>query len=153
MKKVILLALVLMVSIPTIAQEERRGPEHRMEMKKKRFADLSPEQRAELKTKRMALALDLTEKQQREMLALNTSLAKERKDKMEERKALKESGKELSSDQKFELQNERLDKQLAVQKKIKSILTPEQYETWKKMKKAKHRKKRMKGERHNKKRK
>ncbi len=132
MKKVILLVCILTIALPATAQE--RETKSRKEVKKNHLKDLSPEQRAELKTKHMALALDLSDKQQREILELNTAVARDRQKKMESRKAIKESGKTLTSDEKFKMKSEQLDRQLEVQKKLKSILTQEQYDQWKKMK-------------------
>ena len=61
MKKVFLAAL-LVVSIATFAQEERKPGSKRAEMEK-----MTPEQRSELRLKRMSTILNLTEKQEKEI--------------------------------------------------------------------------------------
>ena len=104
---------------------------------------------AEIQTKKMALYLDLSESQQREVLKVNRTLAEKRKQKMEQYKAMKEKGERLSDEERFNHANARLDEQLEVQKKMKKILNEEQYQQWRKMsakkqKKAKEAKKRMK---------
>ena len=140
--KHIIVALALVFSLHMTAQENEKHSEHEMtkrEMRhhkkgKKMFKDMSPEQIATLKTKKMTLALDLSENQQQRLLALNTQTAKERKTKMETRKAQMEKKEKLSSDEKFALMNEKLDAEIAYQKSIKQILTDTQFEKWKKMK-------------------
>ena len=53
---------------------------------------------------------------------------------MEERKAQKEEGKKvLTAEEKYAMQNERLDHQIARKEQMKSILDDEQYEKWEKM--------------------
>ena len=101
--------------------------------------DLSPEQIATLQMKKATLALDLTDSQQKEMKAFLFENAKMRKTKIEERKALKESGdtKERTSEEKFERANERLDHQIAQKTKLKQILSEEQFEKWQKMRQRK----------------
>ncbi len=127
MKKIMLIAFAL-ISIQAIAQE-RRG-EHRKGERKQRTSilkDLSAEEAATLKTKKMVLQLDLTEAQQKEIHKLNLANAKERKAKGEELKKLKESDKKLSKEDRYNMMNERLDKQIAMKRKMKSILSEEQY--------------------------
>ena len=76
---------------------------------------------------------------------------------MEERKAAyakmktaKKAGKKPTADQRFKMQNARLDKQLDFQNRMKRILNDEQFEKFKKMKrhmkgKAKKKMKKRKG--------
>lgn len=136
MKK-ILVVCMLMATVSVMAQ---RGEGHnRASMK-----DLTPEQVGTLKAKKATLALDLTPTQQEQMQALLTENAKMRKTKMEERKAQKESGKttEMTSEERYERANERLDYQIAQKEKLKNILSDEQFAKWEKMqhRKGKHRK-------------
>lgn len=121
MKKVISI-LVLLIGFNAMAQ-------------KRQMTNLSPEQVATLQTKKMTLALDLNEGQQTKIHQLNLENAKTRKAKMDERKKSKEDGgtKKLSSDERFALKTQMLDNQIAQKKKIKSILTTEQFEKWEKM--------------------
>ena len=106
MKKVILI-LVLFIGFNTIAQ-------------KREIKEINPEQFATLSTKRMTLDLDLNESQQTKIYQLNLENANARK---------------MTSDDRFVMQNKMLDHQIAQKKKMKSILTNEQFEKWEKMSK------------------
>lgn len=134
MKKVIVL-LVCMLGLTAMAQ--RGENQHRGEMK-----NLTPEQSATLQTKKMTLALDLSQDQQTKILAMNLEKAKVRKEKMEKRKAAKENGevKKPTSEERYALQNARLDKMIALKAEMKSILSADQYDKWEKMahRKRKH---------------
>ncbi len=102
--------------------------------------EMTPEQVATLKTKKMALALDLTAEQQQKVKAIHLENAELRKNKIEERKDKKEQGerKKLTADERFAIENARLDRQLAQQAKMKEILTDAQYLQWKKISLLKH---------------
>lgn len=136
MKKVIVV-LLCMASMSAIAQREERqqrgGPNQ-----------MTPEQTATLRTKKMALALDLTDAQQKQMQTLNLENAKTRQAAMEKRKARKENGesKKPTSDERYAMKNERLDRMIAQKTQIKEILSNEQYAKWEKIaqRKGKHRK-------------
>ncbi|WP_422083547.1 Spy/CpxP family protein refolding chaperone [Ulvibacterium sp.] len=136
MKKIVVLAMLL-AGATAMAQEGRKN-HHRAAMK-----DLTPEQIATLHTKKMTLALDLNEAQQKQIQVLSLENAKLRKAKMEERKAKKESGesKKPTSEERYVMQLERLDNQIAHKAEMKAILSPEQYEKWEKLHfhKRKHR--------------
>ncbi len=152
--KHVLSLLALFVVLGLQAQEQEQVPEKEPERKERRAqrkgrmhnhkemaAKFTPEQIATIKTKRMALQLDLTDAQQRQVQKLNEEIATERKAKIEARKAEKEKKKELTDDEKFERLNERLDAQLAHQKAMRKILNDEQYELWKSTAAKKGRKK------------
>lgn len=137
MKRFIIIAIAL-ISIQGIAQE-RRG-EHRKGDRGQRtqiLKDLTPEEATTLQTKKMTLRLDLSEAQQKEIYKLHLANAKERKAKMEAFKKDGKGRKELSKEQRYKMMNERLDKQIAMKKKMKSILTDEQYEKYEKGQKHK----------------
>ena len=138
--------LLCMVGLTANAQRGEKEP--RQEMK-----NLTAEQMATLQTKKMTLALDLNESQQTKVLALNLERAKARKAKMEEHKALKEGDerKKPTSEERYAMQNARLDQMIAQKSKMKTILSAEQYEKWEKMahqrgKHRKHKEKRGRGE-------
>ncbi|MBO0330394.1 MULTISPECIES: hypothetical protein [Flavobacteriaceae] len=135
--------LVMLMSIGMAAQRND-GPR----MRKGPKMDMTAEQMATLQTKHMTLALDLTKAQQDKVYEISLENAQFRKAKWDEIKALKESGdwKRPSSEERFEMENARLDRQIAMQGKMKKVLDEKQYETWQKMqksRKAKHGKKRM----------
>ena len=127
MRKIILVFL-LATSIVAVGQNEKR--------KMKFDSNFTPEQQAILKTKKMALALDLNDSQQGKILTLNKNWFKERA-------ALKETHKshnreEMSSDQKFEIMNKKLDTKLEHQAEIKNILNKEQFGIWKESSRKRH---------------
>ncbi|MRI02560.1 hypothetical protein GH721_18605 [Kriegella sp. EG-1] len=135
MKKAIIV-MMLLVGVTTIAQERKERP-NRGNMK-----DLTAEQIATLQTKKMTLALDLSSKQQTQIQAINLEQATIRKAKMTERKEARENGerKKPTSEERYAMQNERLDAQIALKSEMKSILSDEQYNKWEKMRH--HKKKR-----------
>ncbi|MEO1011073.1 MAG: hypothetical protein AAFX53_07170 [Bacteroidota bacterium] len=143
MKKTIL--AVCLMAMTTMMAQERGENQRRGAMR-----DLSPEQIATLQTKKMTLALDLTEAQQKQVHSLHLEKAKLRKAKMEERKERKENKEgRPSAEERYALQMEHLDSQIAHKAEMKEILSPEQYERWEKlaMHKAKRHKQERQGER------
>lgn len=128
MKKIFVTLLVL-VGITAIAQRpEGKKQDSKME-------DFTPEQIATLHTKKMTLALDLTTAQQSKVKTLALENAKERKEKMEERKAKRKDkeGIRPTKDERFAMQNAMLDHKIAQKAKMKQILSDEQYTKWEKM--------------------
>lgn len=118
MKKVFVLAL-LTVGMTVFAQGKRM-----------KHNDLSAEEQTELQVKKMTLDLDLTEKQQKEIKTILMENAKIRETKSAEMKKRKESGEKLSKEERLKMQNERLDNQIEMKKKFKSILSEEQMTKW-----------------------
>ena len=131
MKK-IMIFLFLGTTLLSFAQTENR--------QKKMNADFTSEQKAILKTKQMALELDLTDGQQKQMLTLNKKWAEE---KTTRKAAMKSVNKEeMTSDERFNHMNAMLDSKIAHQNEVKKILTEDQYNEWKKAtKKMQHRSK------------
>ncbi len=123
-----IVVLMLMVGLTAMAQTE--GNRNGREMN-----DMTPEQMATLQTKKMTLSLDLTDAQQTQIHALHLENAKTRKAKMEERKAKKEGEEKVkpTSEERFAMQNERLDRQIAQKERMKKILSKEQFDKWEKM--------------------
>lgn len=122
-----ILALMMVVGLGASAQER----EHRHE-------PFKPEQRAELQAKKMTLALDLNEKQQKDIQKLLVDRNKKAGDFKIKAKANKEAGKKLTADERFEMKNRMLDEQIAMKAEMKKILNADQFEKWEKIKK--HRK-------------
>ncbi|WP_143955067.1 hypothetical protein [Robertkochia solimangrovi] len=130
MKKVFLATLLLVFVTGLSAQnhpQKRRGDRG---MKN----DFTAEQMAILKTKKLTLALDLTDKQQQQMLDFEKAKISDRKAMMANFKN-RDSVKTLSSDEKFKMMNARLDKQIAEQKQLKGILDEEQFKKYVNMEK------------------
>src|SRR6056297_1770240 len=124
MKKLALFAILLSGVVLTA---------QRSEGKRQGMRDLSPDQIATLQTKKMTLALDLDQKQQTEVQSIILANATERKNKMEERKAEKQEGNRPSKEERYAIQNERLDHMIAQKAAMKKILTQAQFEKWEKM--------------------
>ena len=122
MKKIFSVALIALLTLNTFGQEQQR---------KNNSYDLTPDQIAELQTKKMVLHLDLSEKQQQQILEINKRNAIDRKQNMEEHRALREKGQKPSGDELVNRMNVRLDKKIAHQKEMKKILNEKQFEIWK----------------------
>ena len=133
-----------LVTMQITAQERNREQQkgERQERYQK-FKDLTPEQVAELKTKEMTLNLDLNGAQQRDIEKIYLANAKERKAKMDAHKKRRESNNDekLSKDERYNIMNERLDKQISNKKEMKAILSKEQFEKFEKGMNHKRRKK------------
>jgi protein CpxP len=123
MKKLVgLTAIVILFSLTISAQRqnERQG----------KRADYSPEQIATLQTKKMALRLDLNENQKKEVQKLTLKYAEERQQLRATLQKNKQDGTGLTSNERFERENMRLERQLAHKNSLKKILTDEQFEKW-----------------------
>ncbi|MGI9530043.1 hypothetical protein [Lutimonas sp.] len=120
--KNLMIALFLTASALAFGQNEKK--------KMKMDHEFTTEQMAILKTKKMALALDLSSNQQDQMLTLHKNWIEEKMARKEAHKSLDKA--DMSSDQKFEMMNQSLDRKMAQQEQIKKILDKDQYEMWKK---------------------
>jgi len=126
MKKLVLIALALCTF--TLSAQPGNPSRNQKKGKVEKMKDWTPEQKAELSTKKLALELNLTEAQQEKIYPIQLQILKDRA----EMRATKKEQKELSSDELFNLQNARLEKQLKTKEQLKSILTTEQFEKWEK---------------------
>lgn len=135
--KYLVLSLFLCLSVNSFAQEEIP---HEMKRKAEKF---TPEQRASLKTKKLTLALNLNESQQRKVEKLQLEQALERAEFREARKAAKaeEERSSRTSEDRYALLTDKMDRQIAYQREMQSILSDEQFTKWKSMneKKGPHR--------------
>lgn len=128
MKKLILIALAF-VSIQAFAQpgdrDGRRGQGQKMK-------NLTAKDMAELGTKKLTLDLDLSEDQKSEVQAILLEEGKFRKQKMQEHQAIRENIEEArpSKEERLEMEKEKLDRQIAMKEKMKSVLNDEQYAEW-----------------------
>ncbi|MGV8814874.1 MAG: hypothetical protein ACOH2D_13605 [Gelidibacter sp.] len=131
MKKIVMI-IIAVATLQVSAQEQKREVrKQRMESK----TSYSPEEMAQLQAKKMTLILDLSDKQQKEMSAVFLEQAKLRQSKKEAYLKSKEKAevKTWSKEERFKMANARLDQQIEMKKKMKSILSSEQYEKWGKM--------------------
>lgn len=91
--------------------------------------DFTAEQMATLQTKRMTLLLDLSQDQINKVYDINLNAAKSRESKMAEMKNKKSQGKPSSEDRYLMLSN-RIDKRIAYKKELEKVLNKEQLEKW-----------------------
>ncbi len=137
--------MLTIASFSAIAQEgHRHGPHGSGD-------PLTPEQVAILQTKRMTLALDLTQAQREKVQEFHLENARQRQEKMEARKEERDnkSKKDFSAEERFQRQSERLDRMIADKKKMKGILTPDQFEKWERvMQHHKHQNRKGRGRKH-----
>ena len=124
-----LLALFIYFSLTTNAQNKQ------LFKNKKR---LTTEQLTTLKVKKMTLELELSEVQQKKLSPVITKLISERKieaDRM--RKSINEV-KHIDVSNRYEMANKFLDRKIMFQKKMRSILTEEQYKKFKSLEKKRN---------------
>ena len=132
MKKLFIVAL-LVVGMTSFAQEKEARPE------RAQMEQLTPDQRNQLQLKKMTLELDLNASQQKEMRTIIAEQSTKREAKMAERKATKDSAKKQpTSDELFAKKSQMLDEQIVMKKRIKKILSADQYKKWDEMKGNKH---------------
>lgn len=105
------------------AGAQQRGEKHER---------LKPEQRAELKAKEMTLALNLNDKQQKDVKTLLLDRSKKAEAAMAERKAARDAGKKHTADERFAMRSKMLDAQIATKAEMRKILTTEQFAKWEK---------------------
>ena len=132
MKRLLIITIAL-ISIQGIAQQQGTQRANRVE-KAKRISDFTPEEVAALQTKKMTLHLDLNESQQKQIHKINLENAMVRKRIMESFKAKRENGsiEKPSKEARLEMMNARLDHQIAMKSKMKTILNKKQFDTWEK---------------------
>lgn len=113
--------LTLCVAFSITAQHHRKqGPKD----------NFTTEQKTTLLLKKMTLSLDLSDKQQQKMKPLVAEIVA-KKDEMEAaKKANNGKRPQLSSDELYAKMNEKLDYQIAFQKKVKNILDEDQFEQY-----------------------
>lgn len=134
MKKLVLIAIAF-VTLQATAQPQHRGDQKRGQRSIERLQNFSAEELAEIQTKRMTLQLDLTDAQQQEVRELLVAQNKARKEKLEAFKKAREENQiteRPSKEDRLENLNERLDNQIAMKRKMKEILSEEQYSRWEK---------------------
>ena len=152
MKKIVLIALALITL--QVSAQEGRGQNKKMDKKERaeRMDDFTPQEMAQIQTKQMTLALDLTEAQQKEIMAINLENAKLKKSFMEERQKRMASSetKEPTKEERFKTKMNMLDHKIEIKKKMSKILDKEQLNKWEamnqeRMRNARYREKQMMG--------
>lgn len=125
--KMWILAMAMIVGIGANAQNRKEHGE-----------PLKPEQRAELQAKKMTLALDLNEKQQKDVQQLLIEKGKQRAEFRRQHMADRQVGKKLTADDRFAMKSKMLDDRIAMNREMKKILTQDQFNRLEKMKKERH---------------
>ncbi|WP_339754711.1 Spy/CpxP family protein refolding chaperone [uncultured Winogradskyella sp.] len=140
MKKLLVIALALF-TLNGVAQEKKEKStdrHHKMELRE----EMTPKDIADLKTKKMTLRLDLTDAQQKKVHKLIFEQSKTNQSLRKEHKAANgEKRGKPSKDERLKMQNHKLDQLIAMKREMKTILTPEQYAKFEKMKPKKHKRK------------
>ena len=133
MKKLIIIAIAL-VTVQGIAQGQKKERPNNQE-RTQRMDNLTPEEAANLQTKKMTLHLDLNDKQQKDIYKINLENATKRQEMKAAFKAKKDSGEmqKPSKEQRLAMQNAKLDHQIAMKAKMKTILNADQFSKWEKM--------------------
>ncbi len=124
--------LILVFAFTLTTQAQKRG-------KRMQKEQMTVEQQTILEVKKMTLALELSDAQQRKIQPLVAAKVSDRRAQFERMKKLREEKKMPTADERFKNQNERLDKEIAYQKEMKSILNKDQYEKFQKIAKARKR--------------
>lgn len=118
---------IILIGFTMVAFAQNTSP------KKGNRTQMTPDQQAITQTKHMVLALDLTEKQQSQVLEINKKMATERDAIRTKYRGTQKDGTPMTSDQKFEMKNKMLDFQIKHQTEMKKILNEKQFEDWKTM--------------------
>lgn len=128
MKKLVMI-LIAIATLQASAQEQKR--EHKQQRMENR-TPYAPEEIAQLQAKRMTITLDLNEEQQKQMSAVILEQAKRRESKREAyiKSKTKSETKTRSKDERFQMANNKLDEKIEMQRTMKTVLAPEQYEKW-----------------------
>lgn len=130
MKKIAsILIFVFAFTITTQAQHANRR------VKKHKVEKLTVDQRATLGAKRLALALDLDDSQIRKVTSLFKKKGEAMKVRVKKMKTAKSNEKKRKNKNSFDRMNKNLDAKIGFQKKMKQILTKEQYAKFLKLKK------------------
>ncbi len=116
-------AMIILMAFTTFAITAQNKTSEKKEQRKEMKENFTPEQKAELRTKKMTLALDLNSSQQNKVKQLFVDMAKNKPEYSRNRS-------EMTSAQKFEAKNAMMDRQIAMNKQLKEILTEEQYAKW-----------------------
>ncbi|CAN5197281.1 hypothetical protein BH23BAC2_BH23BAC2_25520 [soil metagenome] len=120
------MVLMMLIAISAFSQQKEIAQNDRAQ--RGEMMKMSAQERATISSKKMALKLDLTEAQRVEIEKLHLQRAREVENLMAERQKLSNKNRE----KRFSRTNANLDKQLEHQEKMKSILTEEQFNKWKK---------------------
>lgn len=134
-----ILAMTMMVGVAINAQPLGTGITGNKPEKEQRDP-FTPAQRAELRSKKLALKLDLNDKQQKEIQQLMLVRETEKEQLMAQRKAQRETAKRPVAGDRFAMMNKRLDTEITMKKELKKILTAEQFAKYEQLRDEQHKK-------------
>jgi len=106
--------------------------------KQQQKPEFTVEQQTKLTVKKLTIALDLTESQQEKMYPLMLVVTDNKQKAMGERKANGDQRPNLSNDELYAKMIEKMDQQIALQARVKKVLSKDQYESWKKIQAQMH---------------
>lgn len=125
MKKSILVAFTLLLSLNTMSYAQQKwSKDIKNELYSKR-GGISPEESAKMQTKEMTLALDLSDEQQKDV---EEALLSFHNDVQETKTSMDKKYDDMSLEEKRAIKSIYLDHQIALKQKMKTILNEKQYE-------------------------
>ena len=134
-----ILTMVMLTGFAMSAQPAQRRTEGQRPEKEHR-EPFTAAQRAELRSKKLALKLDLNDKQQKEIQKLLLTRETEREQLMAQHKANRDTAKKPTADDRFAMMSKRLDAEIAMKKEVKKILTIEQFAKYEQLRDEQHKK-------------
>ena len=126
MKKLVGLSVIVILFSLTMNAQVKKG-------KKRQASEFTSEQIATLQAKKMALRIDLDANQQKAVHKVLLKAAEERQNFRKENMQKRKDGVKPTSEERFNMENIRLEKQLAHKNEMKKILNKDQYEKWQKV--------------------
>lgn len=123
MKKIIVLALLIVGTTIVAQQRNRQAQGNKMEQ-------FTTEQKSQLMLKKMTLELDLNDAQQKDMSAFISDKIAKKEAQKAERKAMKEKGVRPTKDERFAMAMKMMDDKIASKKSMQKILNAKQFEKW-----------------------
>lgn len=140
MKHLLMIAIAFLTINATAQEKIQNNQKKAMTAKKEMQQSMTPEQTAELQAKKMTLHLDLTDKQQVQVQQILLEEAKERDSKKEARQhqQVQATTAKITTEEKLQVKNDRLDHQIEFKRKMKTILNPEQYKKFEEMMGERH---------------
>lgn len=126
MKKLILIALLVVVGMTSFAQVEKLG--------KAGMEKLTPEQRQEKHLKRLSAELNLNAEQRVQIGKIMAEQSTKREATKAKREGMKANQEKPTEEQKAAFKKQREEEKAAMSDKMKKILSAEQFEKWNTMK-------------------
>lgn len=123
MKKFIALLTLVVLFSATVNAQNKKG-------NNKRGNNFTAEQMATLQSKKLTLRLDLDQKQQKAVYEVMLKNSEERIALRAQNQQKRASGVKPTTEERYNMENLRLEKQIAQKTEMKKILTADQYSIW-----------------------